>query len=76
MPVHALCAAFLQECCSGLVPLAVVFGAFIWCMHFRVYFLCPRLAFLSMHIHTHTFPVLHPQGRMEYLVKWKGWSQK
>ncbi|XP_047402945.1 chromobox protein homolog 8 isoform X2 [Sciurus carolinensis] len=25
---------------------------------------------------THTFSRLHPQGRMEYLVKWKGWSQK
>lgn len=58
---------------GGRVPFAIGFHAFIWCMHFCIYFLCPPQAFLPC---THTFPPLHPQGRMEYLVKWKGWSQK
>uniref|UniRef100_A0A8C6ZHM1 Chromo domain-containing protein n=1 Tax=Nothoprocta perdicaria TaxID=30464 RepID=A0A8C6ZHM1_NOTPE len=31
---------------------------------------------ISLHAYLFFFSSLHLQGRMEYLVKWKGWSQK
>lgn len=74
MPVHALCAAFhaggdAVGACLSRWDFAHSFGACIFLHVFLVFSSCisPR---------AHTFSPLHPQGRMEYLVKWKGWSQK
>lgn len=74
MPVHALCAAFRAGGDAAYACLfAVGFSAFIRCMHFLHVFLVSPSCIFPL---AHTISFLHLQGRMEYLVKWKGWSQK
>lgn len=66
---------------AGVLQRAGAFGGSVPSIHLvhafsRVFLVSSSCIPLHAHTHTHTFSFLHPQGRMEYLVKWKGWSQK
>lgn len=69
---------FVQRFVQGVMQRARAFRDGISRIHLvHAFFACISCV-LVMHFSpcTHTFSPLHPQGRMEYLVKWKGWSQK
>lgn len=72
------CMHFVQRFMQGVMQWAHAFRDGISRIHLvHAFFLHVFLVFSScISPRAHTFPPLHPQGRMEYLVKWKGWSQK